>query len=135
LIALPRYQCSGGGGTLKSLQEAEEETVTLTHSNDSADIPQRLLIVTEANLNTCGLFSPRLVKFLANRFNCCRGQPELTVKETMLPSSSITLRKTKKRKRRSDSDDDDDDDEEQEKVEEEQSGKLFVSIYMKRKGR
>jgi hypothetical protein len=70
LIVLPRYQGKTGANKKKIEDESKKTEIQLQDGNFQANIPQCLLVVTEENLETCGLFSQQLAKFLVQRFNC-----------------------------------------------------------------
>jgi hypothetical protein len=70
LIVLPRYQGKTGASKKKIEDESKKTGILLQDGNYNVNIPQCLLVVTEENLETCGLFPQQLAIFLAQRFGC-----------------------------------------------------------------
>jgi hypothetical protein len=68
LIAIPRYQ----EGCQETIEKARNETSVQVNKTKygTAKIPQCLLVITEENLATCGLFHKDLVQNLTERFKC-----------------------------------------------------------------
>jgi hypothetical protein len=68
LIAIPRYQ----EGCQETIEKARNETYVQVNKTKyrTVKIPQCLLVITEENLATCGLFGSDLVQFLTEHFKC-----------------------------------------------------------------